>query len=179
MSTHPLDTFVGYGANVGSPIVTLEQAIPLLERELGAIAARSSFYETLALTLDGKSQSNYINAVLRFSTPLPPARILEVLLEVERQLGRDRSCAPRWAPREIDLDLLFVGSLTEQTKALSLPHPEIAVRDFVLTPMAEIAPAFKHPQLDKTIAELERSLEARGFERFVVRQIAQTTCVNG
>lgn len=178
MSTLPLDTFVGYGANVGSPIATLEQAIPLLEEKLGPVVARSSFYETLALTLDGKPQSNYINAVLRFSTPLSPKAILEVLLSVERQLGRDRSGAPRWAPREIDLDLLFVGSLTEQTPFLTLPHPEITSRDFVLTPLAELAPTFEHPVLHKTIAELEQSLEERGFERFVVHQFAHRTCVN-
>jgi 2-amino-4-hydroxy-6-hydroxymethyldihydropteridine diphosphokinase len=178
MSIHPLDTFVGYGANVGSPIATLAQATPLLEQALGPLVACSSFYETLALTLDGNPQSNYINAVLRFSTTLTPQAILEVLLSVERQLGRDRSCVPRWAPREIDLDLLFVGSLSEQSPPLVLPHPEIASRDFVLTPLAEIAPTFEHPSLHTTIAELDQTLEERGFERFVVRQIARSACGN-
>lgn len=177
-STFPSDTFVGYGANVGSPVETLEHALPLLERELGTLIARSSFYETLALTLDGKPQSNYINAVLQFSTSLTPQKILQVLLDVERQLGRDRSSMPRWAPREIDLDLLFVGSLSEHSEFLTLPHPEIACRDFVLTPMAEIAPDFKHPKLDRTISELDRSLEARGFQRFVIRQVPQNSCAN-
>jgi 2-amino-4-hydroxy-6-hydroxymethyldihydropteridine diphosphokinase len=177
-STSPSDTFVGYGANVGSPIATMEQALPLLERELGPLVARSSFYETLALTLDGKPQSNYINAVLQFSTSLAPQVILRVLLDVERRLGRDRTSVPRWAPREIDLDLLFVGSLSEHSEFLSLPHPEIANRDFVLTPMAEIAPDFRHPKLEMTISELDRSLEMRGFQRFVLRQVRQGCCAN-
>lgn len=175
MSDPYFDTFVGFGANIGSPLSTLERAIPLLERTLGAIVARSSLYETLALTLSGDSQSNYINAVLRFSTPLRPPSILEILLEVERQIGRDRRCTTRWAPREIDLDLLFVGDLTTHTDSISLPHPEIANRDFVLTPMAEIAPNFVHPQTGLTIAELNQSLETRGFKRFVVRQLPSTS----
>jgi len=179
MNTQNLDTFVGYGANEGSPIDTLERAIPLLERVLGPVVARSSFYETLALTLDGKPQSNYINAVLLFSTPLPPKAILEELLNIERRLGRDRSNVPRWAPREIDLDLLFVGSLTERSDFLCLPHSELTSRDFVLTPMAEVAPQFEHPLMNQRIEDLDRSLEARGFTRFVVRKIPSSACANG
>jgi 2-amino-4-hydroxy-6-hydroxymethyldihydropteridine diphosphokinase len=179
MNTPPLDTFIGYGANEGSPIDTLQRAIPLLEQALGPVIARSSFYETLALTLDGKPQSNYINSVLLFSTSLPPKTILEELLNIERRLGRDRSNVPRWAPREIDLDLLFVGSLTKQSEFLCLPHPELASRDFVLTPLSEIAPHFEHPQMNQTIEELDRSLETRGFKRFVVRKIPFPACANG
>jgi 2-amino-4-hydroxy-6-hydroxymethyldihydropteridine diphosphokinase len=129
-------------------------------------------YETTALTLDGTEQSNYLNAVVEFRSELPPEELIAILLEIERTLGRDRSTETRWAPRLIDLDLLFTDSAIRHTKNLSLPHPELHKRDFVLIPFAEIAPDFIHPELGERIAALEASLDARGYPRFVVGKLS-------
>ena len=171
MHKYPQETYIAFGANEGDPAATLSSAIPLLEHELGRLISASHLYETRALTLDGEPQKNYINAALRFSSSLTPLEILDLLMRIELHLGRRRDSLPRWAPREIDLDLLFVGALTEQRQRLILPHPEIANRDFVLTPLEEIAPNLVHPVLGKTIKQLEQSLEERGFARFVIRRM--------
>lgn len=160
--------FIGFGGNLGDPLATLQRAIPLLEAQIGPRSAISSLYETVALTIDGEAQPNYLNAVIQLVSPRQPEEILTALLDIERQLGRDRSSSTRWAPRVIDLDLLFVGDLCHDSGSLILPHPEIARRDFVLTPLAEIAPDFRHPSIEERIAALEQSLEARGFARYVV-----------
>jgi 2-amino-4-hydroxy-6-hydroxymethyldihydropteridine diphosphokinase len=128
-------------------------------------------YETKALTLDGVPQPNYLNAVLSVSTTLEPQEILQQLLAVEQLLGRDRSPQKRWEPRSIDLDLLFVGELVESSAALTLPHPEIPHRDFVLQPLEEIAPDYVHPIVKRSIASLLEDLLQQGRERFVIRKI--------
>ena len=81
-----------------------------------------------------------------------PETILEELLAIERRLGRQREGALRWGPRAIDLDLLLVGSLTRSSPTLALPHPEMLRRDFVLRPLAEIAPEARHPWSGQTVA---------------------------
>jgi 2-amino-4-hydroxy-6-hydroxymethyldihydropteridine diphosphokinase len=165
------DVYIAFGANEGNPTGTLHTAIPLLEAVLGPLTALSFLYETRALTLNGEHQPNYVNAALKFNSPLSPIEIIDLLMNVEASLGRSRDSLPRWAPRVIDLDLLFVGDLIEQRQRLILPHPEIAGRDFVLTPLSEIAASFVHPVLGKTIEQLESSLDDRGIERFVLGRI--------
>lgn len=160
--------FVAFGGNEGDPAEMLRRAINLLEIPLGPLRSISRIYETRALTVDGSTQPNYLNAVLEFSSALAPAEILHSLLETERRLGRLRGDERRWAPRPIDLDLLFAGKRVESTSFLALPHPELHKRDFVLTPMCDIAPYFIHPVLKRTMAELEQTLSDRGFERFVL-----------
>jgi len=171
MKTQNRDVYIAFGANEGNPTTTLWTAIPLLGAVLGPLIARSSLYETRALTLNGEQQPNYLNAALKFRSPLSPIEIIDLLMSVEASLGRSRDSLPRWAPRVIDLDLLFVGELIEQRQRLILPHPEIAARDFVLTPLREIAANLVHPVVGKTIEQLESSLDERGIERFVLGRI--------
>jgi 2-amino-4-hydroxy-6-hydroxymethyldihydropteridine diphosphokinase len=167
---HPLQTaFIAFGGNLGDPITTLRRALPMLEKTVGSVARLSSLYETKALTLKGQVHPNYVNAVLEVSTSLEPEAILQALLRIEHELGRDRSPDKRWEPRTIDLDLLFVGSTVVNTSALKLPHSEIAKRDFVVEPLAEIAGEFTHPVLGKTMRQLKESLVDSGAERFVMR----------
>ena len=169
MNQHSHTAFIAFGGNLGDPITTLRRALPMIEEVVGPIEKLSSLYETKALTLRGEVHANYINAVLEVSTRQEPEVILSELLRIEHELGRDRSPDKRWEPRTIDLDLLFVGSKVIATPVLKLPHPEIAKRDFVVEPLAEIAGAFEHPLLGKTMSELQKELQASGAERFVIR----------
>ena len=141
----------------------------MLEETVGSVVRLFSLYETKALTLNGEVHPNYVNAVLELSTSLEPEAILQQLLRIEHELGRDRSPDKRWEPRTIDLDLLFVGSTVMNTSSLKLPHSEIAKRDFVVEPLAEIAGQFAHPVTGKTMTQLKESLLASGTERFVMR----------
>jgi 2-amino-4-hydroxy-6-hydroxymethyldihydropteridine diphosphokinase len=167
---HPLQTaFIAFGGNLGDPITTLRRALPMLEETVGSVARLSSLYETKALTLKGQVHPNYVNAVLEVSTSLEPEAILQALLRIEHELGRDRSPDKRWEPRTIDLDLLFVGSTVVNTSSLKLPHSEIAKRDFVVEPLAEVAADFVHPLLGQRMGQLKDALEESGAERFVLR----------
>jgi 2-amino-4-hydroxy-6-hydroxymethyldihydropteridine diphosphokinase len=141
----------------------------MIEEVVGPIVKLSSLYETKALTLRGEEHPNYVNAVLEVSTTSEPEGILRELLRIEHELGRDRSPDKRWEPRTIDLDLLFVGSSVLSTPSLKVPHPEMAKRDFVIEPLAEIAGDFVHPILGESLADLKAALLASGAERFVIR----------
>ena len=168
--------YVGFGANVGEMLATYSLAKEILVREIGPIEAESRIYESAALTLDGaESQSNYVNTVLSFKTELSPQDLLAILLRTELTFGRDRQTSERWTPRPIDLDLLFVEDIILSQPGLTLPHSEIFKRDFVLGPMVDIAPNFSHPCLNLTMSELEKTLEARGYERFVTRIYSEAT----
>ena len=171
MSNMKQIAFVAFGGNVGDPIATLRKAIPLVTESIGPVSELSSLYETKPLTLNNTPQPNYLNAVFSVVTTLEPADILRGLLSIEQVLGRDRSLDKRWEPRTIDLDLLFVGDLVESNEFLTLPHPEIAKRDFVLRPLAEIAPNFEHPKLKQSIRALLDCLKEQSVDEFVLRQL--------
>lgn len=172
MKSNKRAVFVGFGANLGDPLHTYLRAKVLLESKIGPIWKESALYESGALTLDGaESQGNYHNAVVAFQTALSPREVLTILLETELLLNRDRSEAKRWAPRPIDLDLLFAGDEILNEEGLTLPHPELHKRDFVLCPLLDIAPDFIHPFLGQSVRDLESSLEGRGYQRLIVRRI--------
>ncbi len=141
----------------------------MLEEIVGTVVRLSSLYETKALTLNDEVHPNYVNAVLKVSTSLEPEAILRALLRIEHELGRDRSPDKRWEPRTIDLDLLFVGAMVINTPSLRLPHAEIPKRDFVVEPLAEVAPDFVHPLLGQRMSQLKEALAESGAERFVLR----------
>ena len=165
--------YVGFGANLGDPLATFRRAGELLSRHLGTPVKESGCYETKALTLDGApSQKNYLNAVIVYQTDRSPRDILAILLEVERFLGRHRVHDERWAPRPVDLDLLLVDDLVVRNTGLTLPHPELHKRDFVLRPLCDVAPDLLHPELKVSVSQLEQTLEARGCDRFILGRIA-------
>lgn len=158
--------YIGLGSNLasfaGTPRGTIEAAFLSLAN-LGEVIARSSLYETAPVGFTG--QPSFINAAAAVSTADLPEILLEKLLEIERKFGRDRRNSAPKGPRTLDLDLLLVDDLIVNTPALSLPHPALAERRFVLTPLAEIAPEVVHPQNGKTMRDLLRLLPDAGENR--------------
>ena len=139
-----VEAFVGLGANIGDAAATVEHAITRLHALDGVrVTARSSLYRTRAW--GETEQPDFVNAVARVETRLPPERLLEALLGIERDAGRDRSRSRRWGPRELDLDLLLYGDDRIHTPGLHVPHPHLHERAFVLVPLAEISPSLEIP----------------------------------
>jgi 2-amino-4-hydroxy-6-hydroxymethyldihydropteridine diphosphokinase len=151
--------FIGLGSNLasaaGSPAETVHAAVRSLSA-LGSVVAQSSLYRTAPVGY--REQPYFINAVVCLETELEPENLLQELLAIERSFGRDRRESVPKGPRTLDLDLLlaFRGSeaVLMESPALTLPHPEMASRRFVLQPLAEIAPEVKHPVLHKTMRQL-------------------------
>jgi len=142
--------YLGVGSNLADRHQNCLKAIELLKKSEIKITKISSIYETQPWGV--KEQPNFLNLVLEAQTRLSPAELLYQLKTIEKNIGRKESF--RWGPRKIDIDILFYGSLTLLEHDLRIPHPYIQERDFVLKPMAEIAPMFVHPLFRKTIYEL-------------------------
>src|ERR1035438_10400784 len=135
----------------GPPDAALREAITRVAG-LGTLRGVSTFHETAPVGyLD---QPNFQNAALLLETELEPAELMAAMLEIERVMGRDRIATPPKGPRIIDLDLLLMDDLILATPDLTLPHPALAERRFVLGPLAEIAPGMRDPLSDRTVAEI-------------------------
>jgi 2-amino-4-hydroxy-6-hydroxymethyldihydropteridine diphosphokinase len=136
--------YVGLGANLGPREVTLLRAVDLLSETDGVeVLAVSQLRETDPVGV--VDQPVFLNGAAAIETSLTPRRLLEVLLEVERTLGRVRDV--RWGPRVVDLDLLVYGDVELDEPGLQVPHPRLGERRFALEPLAELAPALDVPGL--------------------------------
>jgi 2-amino-4-hydroxy-6-hydroxymethyldihydropteridine diphosphokinase len=163
--------FLGLGANLGDRGANLQMALGDLERWGVRVLRCSSIYETvpfLPKTASGvgsgsagkTDQPDFYNLVVRVQTDRSPEDLLTVIHAIERSLGRVRR--EKWGPRPIDLDILFYGDLVVGHPELTIPHPHLAERRFVLVPLAEIAPAFVHPVFKKTVEELLKECSDEG-----------------
>jgi 2-amino-4-hydroxy-6-hydroxymethyldihydropteridine diphosphokinase len=126
--------YIGLGTNLGDRELNLREALERLEG-LGPVRA-SSFRETDPVGVT--DQPKFLNAAAELATELPPTELLERLLEIERELGRERATERRWGPRVIDLDLLLYGEEAIDEPGLTVPHPRLADRRFVLEPLCEL-----------------------------------------
>ncbi len=157
-----VEALLGLGGNVGAARRTLDEAITLLCGKNGIrLLARSSAYRTAPWGVE--DQPAFINICIAVETSLTPHQVLERAQAVENALGRDRGNERRWGPRPIDIDLLAYDDLKLQTPELTLPHPRLFERAFVLVPLAEIAPEriIGGMRVREALARLDRS----GVER--------------
>ena len=155
--------YIGIGSNVGDKAYQCEQGISEIQKlDRHRLLARSSLYKTQPIGYT--EQDWFINLVIKIETEMDAPALLSSLKEIESRLGRVETL--RWGPRTIDLDILFFNDHQIQTDELTVPHPLIQDRQFVLVPLAEIDPNLTHPVLKKTVKELlERLKEDRGVER--------------
>lgn len=141
--------YLSLGSNVGDRTGNLNAAIDRL-RAFGDVAAVSSFYETEPVEFT--EQPWFLNCVVKLNTERTPEQLLAGILDIEQQLGRRRG--PQKGPRSIDLDILLFGDSIVKAPGLTIPHPAMHERRFVLEPLAEIAPDLCHPVLKRTAREL-------------------------
>ncbi|HET6373242.1 MAG TPA: 2-amino-4-hydroxy-6-hydroxymethyldihydropteridine diphosphokinase [Candidatus Polarisedimenticolia bacterium] len=151
--------FIGAGARDGPREANLVEAVRLIAGAGLRIRQVSSMFETQPVGLAG--DRTLLNTAFEIESAQPPEELLEILLRTEARLGRrrlppavSRAEGPDPGPRPIDLDLLFCGRTVRRSPELTLPHPRLHLRRFVLAPLAEIAPEFVHPVLNVTIAAL-------------------------
>jgi len=152
--------YLALGSNLGERRAQLDDAVKRLgELPRTQVVARSAVHETQAVLPPGDEtpQPEYLNAVVALDTALSPRELLDACLRIERDMGRVRH--DTWQPRTIDLDVLLYGDTVIDEPGLTVPHPRLHQRHFVLAPLAEIAPEVQHPVLKARVSELLRRLE--------------------
>lgn len=153
---------IALGSNLGDSLRILETSIITLAKHPNLhLISHSHWYQTAPI---GPPQPDYLNGCAILETSLNPKKLLEIILKIERQFGRIRR--EKWGPRTLDLDLLFYGELILKTPSLEIPHPRIIERAFVLVPLAEIAPTWKHPIYQKTINQLLQGVNCEGVHLY-------------
>jgi len=148
--------YIALGSNKGIKLQNLQLAVDMLFDKVGAIRKLSKVYETPAMGFEG---DDFNNACLKIETDLKPIKLLKELQKIEKALGRKKTNSKGYESREIDLDILLYGNEVINEKGLSIPHPEMQNRKFVLLPLMDIARDLEHPKLDKTITELLENCE--------------------
>jgi len=150
---HPLfNMYLHLGSNVGDRLGNLLKAKFLIQKKIGHIQSLSEVYETEAW---GKTnQASFYNQAIHVLTRMTAYEVLDTIHDIENILGRKRN--EYWGPRTIDIDILFFENEVVNSKNLTLPHPRLQERNFVLVPLSDIAADFIHPILDKSITELRK-----------------------
>ena len=145
--------YLSLGANVGDRAANLNTAIDRIAA-LGKVTAVSSFYETEPVELT--AQPWFLNCALELETEKMPRQLLAGILKIEKEMGRQR--VQKKGPRTLDIDILLFGNSIVKAKGLTIPHPAMHQRRFVLEPLAEIAPEVRHPVFRRTVRDLKDAL---------------------
>ncbi len=147
--------FIGIGSNLESPAENCLKAVERLNTHPNlTLIARSSLYQSEPFGIT--DQDWFVNSVVQLTTSFSPEDLLRACLSIEQTMGRTRT--KKWGPRIIDLDILFYGSARIGTEALQIPHPRLGERGFVLRPLADIAPNFRHPETGASVTEMLAAL---------------------
>jgi len=152
-----MTVYLSLGTNLGDKNRNLQQAITLIEEEIGCLSAVSSVYETEPWGF--QSDNMFLNQVVAVETTKSPNEILALTQHIEKQIGRTEKTHHTYMDRLIDIDLILYGDCVIKTEKLEIPHPLFHQRRFVLEPLNEIAPDLVHPVLKKTVKQLYRAKE--------------------
>jgi len=142
--------FLHTGSNLGNRIANIQVANFYIKKEIGSIEKYTQYYQTKAWGIT--EQPDFINQALQVSTNLSPFEVLEKIQLIETTMGRIR--LQKWSERLIDIDILFYDDQIINSKNLTIPHPFLQERNFVLVPLQEIAATWQHPIFEQTISEL-------------------------
>ena len=157
--------YIALGANlpsvIGPPEATLRRVLEMLPKRGVTVEAVSPFYRSPAWPKE--SDPPFINAVARVRTKLGPGDLMRLLLQIEIEFGRKRGL--KWAPRTLDLDIIDYAGLVTDAPHLMLPHPQMHERKFVLRPLIDIAPGWRHPVTGEPVADLLKIVGEEGLER--------------
>lgn len=155
-----MTVYLGLGSNLGDRFANIQEAVNRLSRSSGIAVTRvSAVYETTPV--GGPDQPDYLNAAIALETSLEADRLLDICIETEQKMGRVRG--ERWSARIIDIDILLFGGSHIKTDSLTVPHPRMLERGFVLVPLADIAPDVVHPLKKLTVNELVRECDVSGI----------------
>ncbi|MCG9126448.1 2-amino-4-hydroxy-6-hydroxymethyldihydropteridine diphosphokinase [Candidatus Poribacteria bacterium] len=158
--------YIGFGSNIGDRLDYIQNALHSLSVVEGiCLKSVSSIYRTEPV--GNEEQDDFLNGVVSLETSLSPHTLLHIVKNIEISIGRQHRT--HWGPREIDMDILIYDDLCLQTPNLTIPHPEMHLRRFVLTPLAEIASNLTHPVFNKSILSLLYSLKD---EKAVVKDVS-------
>ena len=153
--------YIALGANLGDTEQTLNQALKLLNQAAGIKVIKSADFITTEPVGGPADQPVYTNSAAELEISLTPEKLLRELNRIEALLGRDRENETRFGSRTCDLDILLIGDLKMQTEDLTIPHPRMNERLFVLEPLAQIAPNIIEPISNQTISQLKSNLETQ------------------
>ncbi len=159
--------YLSLGSNLGDREQNLSRAVEAIGKEQITIVSQSAIYETEPQ--DVTQQPWFLNLALECETRYFPLQLLSILQRIGRDLGRVREAAPRRGPRVIDIDILLFGDVVMETPQLTIPHPRMFERRFVLEPLLEIAPDLRHPRTKEPLKKLLGRVGGQKMRRFGVQ----------